>query len=342
MTGPGHDIIAIGASAGGVEALTTLVRDLPPDLPAAVFVVLHLPPDATSFLPRILGRVGPLPAAHPTDGEPIVPGRIYVAPPDFHLLVRRGAIRVVRGPRENRHRPAVDPLFRSAAVTYGPRAVGVVLSGALDDGTAGLQAIKRRGGVAIVQDPEEALFPSMPASALQFAAVDHCLPLARIAPTLAAIAREPAGEEGAHPVPKDLEIEVRMAEQNPATMATTPPPGELSALTCPECRGPLWEAHDNGLLRFRCRVGHAFSAESMLAEQSEALEEALWTAVNTLEESALMAARLAQEARGRRHDRVAARFDERTREMQRRAELIRQVLVSGHSDATADAETAGK
>ena len=175
----GHDMVVVGTSSGGVEALMELCGGLPEDLPAAVFVVVHFPEGAPSVLPSILNRAGPLKAVHPEDGDPIENGRIYVAPPGLHLLVERGRVRLVRGPRENLHRPAVDPLFRTAAVAYGPRAVGVVLTGARDDGTAGLLAIKRRGGVAVVQDPDDALFSGMPQSALEYVDVDYCLPLER-------------------------------------------------------------------------------------------------------------------------------------------------------------------
>ena len=172
----GHDMITIGASAGGVEALTELVRGLPVDLPASVFVSLHVPPHGTSMLPQILSRRGPLPAHHARDGEPIEPGRIYVAPPDLHLLIHQGVVRLSRGPRENGFRPAIDPLFRTAARWHGPRVVGVILSGTLDDGTAGLLAIKERGGFAVVQDPDDALFPGMPRNAMDVVHVDHVLP----------------------------------------------------------------------------------------------------------------------------------------------------------------------
>src|SRR5579864_7798260 len=185
---PGHDIIVIGASAGGVEALVKLVGQLPGDLPAAVFVVLHIPAESPSLLPGILERSGPLPASQPGDNEAIRSGHIYVASPDYHLLIEQGRVRQMRGPKENRHRPAIDPLFRSAALTYGPRVVGVILTGALDDGTAGLLAVKRRGGVAIVQDPDEALYPSMPLSALENVEVDYTLPLASIGPQLEQLA----------------------------------------------------------------------------------------------------------------------------------------------------------
>ena len=178
----GHDIVVIGASSGGVEALRSVADGLPPDFPAAVFVVMHFPEDVPSALPRILSRAGPLEAVHPEDGDPIEAGRIYVAPPDFHLLVARGRVRIRRGPKENRHRPAVDPLFRTAAFAYGPRVVGVVLTGARDDGTAGLMAVKRRGGVAVVQDPDDALFAGMPEHALEYVEVDHRVPLGELAP----------------------------------------------------------------------------------------------------------------------------------------------------------------
>ena len=325
----GHDIIVVGASAGGVEALSTLVRDLPPDLPAAVFVVLHIPAQSTSMLPSILQRAGALPVVQATDGIAIRQGCIYVAPPDHHLLVERGFVRVVRGPRENRHRPAVDPLFRTAARAYGPRVAGVVLTGALDDGTAGLQAIKTRGGVAIVQDPVDAFFPGMPQSAMENVEVDHCLPLSGIAPLLVRLAREPADDEGAYPVPEEMDFEARIAEMDPAALWGEKRPGVPSIFSCPECKGVLYEMHDGELLRFRCQVGHAYSPKSMLVEQSETLEAALWVALNTLEENANLVRRLAKQSRERNHGHVAARFEEKVRDAEQRAAVIREVLSKG-------------
>ncbi|MDQ5852662.1 MAG: chemotaxis protein CheB [Chloroflexota bacterium] len=325
----GHDIIVVGASAGGVEALSTLVRDLPPDLPAAVFVVLHIPAQSTSMLPSILQRAGALPVVQATDGIAIRQGCIYVAPPDHHLLVDRGFVRLVRGPKENRHRPAVDPLFRTAARAYGPRVVGVVLTGALDDGTAGLQAVKTRGGVAIVQDPAEAFFPGMPQSAMENVEVDHCLPLSGIAPLLVRLAREPADEEGAYPVPEEMDFEARIAEMDPAALWGEKRPGVPSIFSCPECKGVLYEMHDGELLRFRCQVGHAYSPKSMLVEQSETLEAALWVALNTLEENANLVRRLAKQSRERNHGHVAVRFEEKVRDAEQRAAVIREVLSKG-------------
>lgn len=335
---PGHDIIVVGASAGGVEALSKLVGQLPEELPAALFIVLHIPAQSPSMMPDILNRAGPLAATHPTDGEEIRRRHIYVAPPDYHLLLERERIRVVRGPKENRHRPAVDPLFRSAAVAYGPRVVGVILTGALDDGTAGLWAVKQRGGVAIVQDPDDALYPSMPGSALAHVQVDYRLPLTEIGATLIQLAKQPAPEEGAYPVPEDMEQEVQYTEmQDGDTLASNERIGAPSAFSCPECGGVLWELHNGELLRFRCRVGHAFSAESALAAQTEQLEAALWTALKTLEESASLSQRMAQRARDRGQERLARRFDQQRRDAEQRAITIRQVLSKDEPDSASAA-----
>ncbi|HEX6293263.1 MAG TPA: chemotaxis protein CheB [Herpetosiphonaceae bacterium] len=324
---PGRDIIVIGASAGGVEALTTLVRGLPADLSAAVFIVLHIPPQSPSLLPSILSRSGPLSAAHPRDGDPIRAGQIYVAPPDHHLLIEQGRVRVVRGPKENRHRPAVDPLFRSAACIYGQRVIGVVLTGSLDDGTAGLQAIKTRGGIAVAQAPEDALYPSMPRSAVENVAVDYCLPMAQMASLLAELANNPVADEESYPVPREMELESRIVGMDMAALQSEERPGLPSAFSCPECNGVLYELHDSDLVRFRCRVGHAFSVESVFAEQAEALETALWVALNTLEESASLGRRMAQQARERGHMMLVRRFESKARESEQRAATIRQVLV---------------
>jgi len=333
---PKRDMIVVGASSGGIEALIRLVGGLPADLPAALFVVVHMPPGVPSVLPRILDRSGPLEAVECEDGAPITPGRIYVACPDRHLLIEAGRVRLVRGPKENHHRPAVDALFRSAAVEYGPRVAGVVLTGALNDGTVGLAAVKRRGGVAVVQDPDDAPFAGMPQSAIEHVEVDHCLPLSEIAPLLARIVREevPAEEEGAYPVPDDMELESRMARIDSTTPENVEKLGHPSGFTCPECEGPLWEIRDREVLRFRCRVGHAYTAESMVTEKYEALEAALWVALNTLEEGAQMSRRLAAEARARGHEHAAARFEERARKAREQAGLIRQALGSDASDAT--------
>ena len=323
-----HDIIVVGASAGGVEALGALAAGLPADLPAAVFVVLHVPAYGASVLPGILSRRGPLPAVHPTDGEPIRLGHIYVAPPDHHLLVEKGRVRLTRGPHENGHRPAVDILFRSAALAYGPRVVGVVLTGTLDDGTAGLYAVKQRGGLAVAQDPEDALFASMPRCAIESVSVDHIVPMTEIGPTLARLVRLPAPEESKALMPPDLGTETKVAEFDMGAIET-PREGKPSGYACPDCHGTLWEVQEGELLRFRCRVGHAFSPESLLAAQSDALEEAFWTALRALEESAALADRLHGRAADRGHGLAADRFREQAADARRRAAIVRQALLGG-------------
>ena len=326
-------MVVIGASSGGVEALIELTRNLPDDLPEAVFVVLHVPEEGPSALPRLLDRAGPLEADHARDGEQIQNGRIYVAPPDRHLLLEDGRARVARGPKENRHRPAVDPLFRTAAVAYGPRVVGVVLTGARNDGTAGLQAVKQRGGVTVVQDPEDALFPGMPESALAYVSVDHCAPLEKIPPLLARLSHEPAHEEGAYPVPDEMDLESKIAGLDPTALDSDQRPGEISHFTCPDCAGPLYEIQQDDLLRFRCRVGHAYTAESALEGKAEELEQALYVALNTLEENALMADRLTARSRELGHDHAEARFEKRAGEARQQAKTIRRVLTEDAPEA---------
>lgn len=330
---PGHDIVVVGASAGGVEALETLVRTLPPGLPAAIFVVLHIPAHSPSFVPVILSRSGLLETVLASDGMEIKHGRIYVAPPDHHMLVERGIVRVVRGPKENRHRPAIDPLFRSAALAYGPQVVGVILTGTLDDGTAGLQAVKRRGGIAIVQDPDEAFYPGMPLSALQHVQVDYTLPLAAIGQLLVRLASEPVKEEAGDPMSKDLEKEAQKAQMDTTLMGADEQDGTPSVFSCPECGGVLWEMQDGEILRFRCRVGHAFSTESMFAQQSEALETALSVTLKTLQESADLSRRMAQQAHLRGQKRLASRFEAKLQEAEQRIALIKRALIKSETFA---------
>jgi two-component system, chemotaxis family, protein-glutamate methylesterase/glutaminase len=319
---PSHDIVVIGASAGGVEALIAIVSCFPTSLPAAVFVVIHLPVNSPSVLPQILQRAGPLPSAFARHGEAIRQGHIYVAPPDHHLLIKRGYMHVMRGPKENRHRPSADVLFRTAAGAYGARVVGVVLTGALDDGTMGLQAVKRRGGLAVVQAPHDALVPSMPQSALEAVKVDYCLPLAEIAPLLVRLA--------SGPVEKPLEsTEGNMAEPEHEEL-----PEIASGFTCPDCHGALWELRDGELIQFRCRVEHTFSPDSLLEGQSEALERALWSAMRGMEERAALTRHLGQRMRKRGILSTAARFDERAKEMEQQAMLLRQFVLNNDFDNT--------
>ena len=323
----GRDIIVIGASAGGVGALCTVIEYLPPDFPAAVFVVLHLAPHSRSALPSILGRSGCLPASHPSPGETIEPGRIYVAPPDHHLAIDGDRIILSRNASENGHRPAIDVLFRTAARAFGPRVVGVVLTGNLDDGTAGLAAIKRCGGAAVVQDPDEADYPSMPESAIANVNVDHVLPLGDIGPLLDRLAREPRPA---------IQADCGNVEEEPYDMGANDndiggpgPNGEPSGFTCPDCGGALYERPGEQLLHFRCRTGHAFSPESLLAKQSDTLDAALWAALRSLEENAAMARRMEKRAREHGNEMSRRRYERRAHEAEKHAKLLRSMLETG-------------
>jgi|tagenome__1003787_1003787.scaffolds.fasta_scaffold20966740_2 two-component system chemotaxis response regulator CheB len=314
-----RDIVVMGASAGGVETLAELAAGLPAEFPAAIFVVLHLLPTGNSVLPEILDRAGPLPATSAESGDEIERGRIYVAPPDRHLLLASGGIRLTHGPRENGHRPAVDPLFRSAARAYRERVIAVVLSGSLDDGTAGLRLVKRMGGATVAQDPEDALYPSMPASAVANQAADHVAPLAEMPALLCDLVDTPI-EIAAGPFP-DLE-DLDPAE--PDRSDDEPTAGDLTGLTCPECGGALWEHLDpDGYVRFKCHVGHAYSPDSLETAQSEGLEMAMWSALRTLEERGDLFRRLARRSGlSARH-----RFEAKAQEVAHHADLLRQSIV---------------
>lgn len=333
---PSHDIIVVGASAGGVEALCQLIPLLPSDLPAAVFIVLHIPSQGTSVLPQIINRAiakrqknSALKAVHPQDGDKIVQGTIYVAPSDRHLLVKNGYIRLARGPRENSNRPAVDPLFRTAARAYGRRVVGVVLSGTLDDGTAGLLAVKQRNGVAIVQKPQEALYSGMPDSAIENVEVDYILPLAEIAQMLGKLANQSVEEKGEDAVSSDMEIESDMAELELGAMNNSNRPGTPSPFGCPDCGGVLWELDEGRLMRFRCRTGHAYSTHSLLAAQTHAQEEAMWNGLRALEEKASLTKRMAKRASERNQSYSAQRFEEQANVAYERAAILRELLLKG-------------
>jgi two-component system, chemotaxis family, protein-glutamate methylesterase/glutaminase len=327
-----RDTIVIGASAGGVQALMTLVAALSADLPAAVFIVLHIPANIPSLLPTILARDSRLPVAHAIDGETIMPGRVYIAPPDQHVSIEDSHVKLVHGPKENLHRPSIDALFRSAARWAGPRVIGVVLTGARDDGKVGMRAIKHRGGITIVQHPEDAAFPSMPMSVMQEIRVDYSLPLRDIAPLLNELSHQTVEEEGSYAVPDELEIETRIAEQEMEAeelIASVERIGRISKLTCPDCHGALWEINDEDMLRYRCHVGHAYSAEALSEGQSQMLEVALWSAVRALEEQTMLARRIVQRARKANHERAARLFEQRAGEAEENASVIRQLLLSG-------------
>ncbi len=287
---PKRDIIVIGASAGGVYALKDLVSSLPGDFSAAIFVVQHLSPNTKSFLPEILSKAGKLPVGHPADGESIQMGRIYIAPPDHHLLIEQDRVVVKKGPKENRFRPSIDALFRSAAYTYGPRVIGVVLTGLLNDGTSGMWSVKRMGGISIIQQPEDAMYPSMPGNVLEYVDVDHSVPMSEMGNLLSQLTAEAASD-----VPQlsqeewhRLESEVKIASQENAFDVGVMKLGELTPFTCPECSGVLVSFKEGKLIRYRCHTGHAFTASTLLAEVTKEVEDTLWSAVRGLEETIML------------------------------------------------------
>ena len=299
-----REVVVIGASAGGVEALGALVRQLPAELPAAVLVVLHVSATGTSVLPDILSRTGNLPATAAVDGEQIARGQIYVAPNDFHMLVQDATIVLSRGPRENGHRPAIDPLFRSAARVYRDRVIGVVLSGMLDHGAAGLRFIKEAGGAAIVQTPEDATYSAMPRAALAATEPDRVVPIAQLGRTIEELLDEQF--EGAAPLPAINELDRVQIDSTLVPLVE----GPASGLTCPECGGALWVDEGPVLPRFVCQVGHAYSPESLVEAQGQALEGALWAALRALEERGDLLRRLGRRVHGRAHDRLEHRASE--------------------------------
>ncbi|WP_147251947.1 chemotaxis protein CheB [Blastococcus sp. TF02-09] len=337
-----RDVVVMGASAGGVEALRTLLGDLPPDFPAAVLVVLHMPPSAHSALPSILERVCALPVAAAEHGAPLRPGTVTVGVPDHHLMLAGDHLVLSHGPRENGHRPAVDVLFRSAARAAGPRVVAVVLSGALDDGTAGMVAVRARGGVGVAQDPEDAIYGSMPTQALVVGGADHSVPVAKMATLLTELVTEEVDMAGA-PEPSELmAVETALADLDADALNRSERPGTPSGFGCPSCHGSLFTISEGGMERYRCRVGHAWSPEALAAEQSEALEGALWMALRGLEERAALSLRMGERAARRGHAHSAESFRQRHDEAQEAALLIRALLQRGYRDADAPSTEVGE
>ncbi|MCU1383048.1 MAG: CheB methylesterase [Acidobacteria bacterium] len=284
-------VIVIGTSAGGLDALRTLIAALPPNFPAPIAIVMHTAPQSPGVLAGILARIGRLPAVNVTGVERLTPGTIYVAAPDCHMVIEPGRIRATKGPNENRFRPAIDPLFRSAGQVYGPGAIGVILTGNLDDGTVGLWTIKRLGGIAIVQDPADALCPSMPASALSRVDVDHQVPLTEVAPLLVRLTAE-VPDAGEFTVSDEIRMEIDIASERHPLEAGLEQAADPSPYACPECHGVLLQVKGDGPVRFRCHTGHAYSVGSLMAEVDEKIAEALWNAIRTLEEAALLRGRL--------------------------------------------------
>ncbi len=321
----GRDIVVIGGSAGGMDALRRICANLPERFPAAIFVVLHVHRSRPSALADILDRAGPLPARSAVDGDPIQRGTITVAPPDRHLLLRPGHVVLRRGPYENRSRPAINPLFRSAAVAFRSRVVAVVLSGVLDDGSDGLVAVKACGGICMVQHPEDAVWPEMPRNALRQDHVDHSLPAREIPAQLSRLVAEPPGPMPM--IPRNIIMENRIAAQE------APPPreqtsiGTPSRLTCPHCGGVLNEIHAAGSTRFRCQIGHAFTPEDLAAAQHDELERALESALRMHHDRATLFRRMRTSAEADARAHATAHWKARATESERAADAIRHALA---------------
>ena len=322
-----NKIIAIGASTGGLRALKQMLPDLPADLPAAVFVVMHIGA-GESVLPRVLGSHCKLPVQHATDGAPIENGKVFVAPPDHHLVLEADRMRLSRSARENHARPAIDPLLRSAAVAYRERVIGVILTGNLDDGTVGLQAIKAYGGMAIVQDPDEAEASSMPLSASRFVDTDYCLPLADIAPTLARLAVQANAEEQCTNHHRVIDMENLVALTDHIDEKQLDAIASRSTQTCPECGGTVWTIDGSNPLRFRCHTGHAYTAQSMLEHRNDAAEQAVWAAVRALHERYTLLRRLADGAKEHGYDKQAEEYEASAETAADHAEALRKMITS--------------
>jgi two-component system chemotaxis response regulator CheB len=306
-------IVVIGGSAGALSGLTALVAELPADIPAAIFVVTHVPPDSVSAMPHILSRSGALFATHAIDGAPIASGRIIIAPPNFHLVLERGVMRVVDWAKENGQRPSIDVLFRSAATAYGDFVCGVLLSGTLDDGVNGLQSIRNAGGCTIAQDPAEALFADMPRNAIAAGAVETAVATEELGPTVVRAVKNILENATGQPAPAAVTDERRV--------------GEPSVFTCPDCGGTLWESDEDGNLRFRCRTGHAYNVRAIMSAQSDSMEAALWTSLRVLEERIDFFRKLAKRAAERGDRATSERYTRQADEHERDHDRLRQALT---------------
>lgn len=333
-----RDTIVIGASLGGPAALRDLVAQLPPDLAASVLIVQHQAPSASDALMIMLRTRASLPVKMAEDGEPIVERQVYVARPDHHLLVSEDdRLIVTRGPRENRSRPAVNPLFRSAAVHRSSRTIGVVLTGALDDGVAGLAAIKRCGGVTVVQDPREAFAPDMPRNAIEEVSVDHILPLSEMGAILTSLVGAPVPFVE---VDADLRIEARLAEPTPMPPVAMDTIGTPASVSCPECGGPIWRVVREGATTYRCYLGHVASPRAMLIGQSAEVERSLWVAIRALQDRATTLRNLSRDSETRGRMQSAQDFGERADETEKHVQQARSFLVELASrDASSEGDS---
>jgi two-component system chemotaxis response regulator CheB len=320
-----RDIVVIGASAGGMEALKQLVKDLPATLKASIFIVLHTVAKSSTLLEEILQRHTVLPILTPANGQIIHHGHIYIAPPHYHMQIKNGKIHLSQGPLINHFRPAIDPLFRSAALHHGARTIGVILTGMLDDGTVGLSFIKNQGGISIVQHPEDAQYPDMPRSALAHVSIDYCVPLSEIAPLITKLTKTSVKTKS-KPVPDWMPTEAKLSTTNITPVEELNHLGKISPFTCPECHGNLWEIDKDKVLRYRCRIGHAFGPQTLSAVHEETMENILWSAVRTLEESAELSHRIATHTH-KNHVRTASLFYDKAKVARQKAKKLKALLL---------------
>ncbi|MCW3111875.1 MAG: CheB methylesterase [Segetibacter sp.] len=322
------DIIVVGASAGGVNALIEFVKFLPKNFDASIFVVLHLHPSTPSNLPAILSNLGTLKAVHPEDGDKIKTRQIYIAPPDHHLLVENDRVLVRKGPKENRFRPSVDVLFRSAAYNYGSRVIGIVLSGMLNDGTSGMWSVQQMGGICMVQDPAEALYDSMPSNVLNEVDVDYSIPVAQMGAVLQELIHENASNmQDITPEQMELmKMEVVIAANGNALELGILEKGNLTPFTCPECHGALIRLTEGTSVRFRCHTGHAFSASTLLAGVTESIEEQLWSTMRTFEEAIMLLEQIANTFKNTGKEDAAEEFFKKAEENRKRSKVLHKMV----------------
>jgi two-component system, chemotaxis family, protein-glutamate methylesterase/glutaminase len=332
-----RDIVVVGASAGGVTALKELVKDLPKDFKGSIFIVLHIPSYSETRLPWILSKACDLEAVLPHDGEEIEPGKIYVAPNDHHMLLAEGKVVVKRGPRENRFRPAIDALFRSAAYVYGSRVIGVILSGLLDDGASGIWTIKQQGGIAIIQKPEDAEQPQLPQNVLQYVDADYTVAASDMGPLIAGLVKEPAPNKNklSEEELKRLKMEVVIATRDNAFDMGIMEMGVLTPFTCPACAGTLVRLVEANMIRFRCHTGHAYTASSLAAEVTESVEDKLWQSMRALEEVNMLMNNIAEHYEQLNKKDDAKLFREKAKSAADRAKTIHDTVLH-HDQFSAD------
>jgi len=317
-------VIVIGASSGGFEAFKTIIKNLPADFSVPIFIVWHMSPDVRGVLPQVFNRLNKIYAAHAYNNEEIKQNRIYVAPPDHHMLIEDGKIRITHGPKENRFRPAIDPLFRSAAYAYCNRVIGVILTGALDDGTTGLWTVKHYGGIAVVQDPMDAEVASMPENALREVKVDYTVGVSQLPQLLVRLSKEPVTEKAGVMKNEQTKKEIDIAAEESALQKNFFAFGELSPYTCPECHGVLLRLHNDKIVRYRCHTGHAYSADTLVEALTEKIEDGLYNALRGMNESIILLNHIGDHFAEVNQPKLAALYFKKAKEAEERSQLVRK------------------